>query len=81
MNTPLRIRAAAFSAAVVVSLVVAEVVALIGLPPESAQALGNEAPTAPAGAFPPGGLAQRTGGAGSAHALAVAAPAERQGGG
>ena len=39
MNTPLRIRAAAFSAAVIVSLVVAEAVALIGLPPESAQAL------------------------------------------
>ena len=39
MNTPLRIRAAAFSAALVLSLVMAEAVALIGLPPESAEAL------------------------------------------
>lgn len=39
MNTPLRIRAAAFAAAVVLSLVMAEAVALIGVPPESAQAL------------------------------------------
>jgi hypothetical protein len=39
MNTPLRIRAAAFSAAVIVSLFMAEAVALIGLPPESAEAL------------------------------------------
>jgi hypothetical protein len=39
VNTPLRIRAAAFSAAIVLSLVMAEAVALIGLPPESAEAL------------------------------------------
>lgn len=39
MNTPLAIRAAALAAAVAISLVVAEAVALIGLPPESAEAL------------------------------------------
>ena len=39
MNTPLRIRAAAFAAAFVLSLVMAEAMALIGLPPESAEAL------------------------------------------
>jgi hypothetical protein len=39
MNTPLRIRAAAFAAAIVLSLVMAEAVALIGFPAESAEAL------------------------------------------
>jgi hypothetical protein len=39
MNTPIRIRAAALAASVLLSLVVAEAVALIGLPPASAQAL------------------------------------------
>ena len=39
MNTPLRIRAAALAAALVLSLVMAEAVAWIGLPPESAEAL------------------------------------------